>query len=108
MVERLQIYIPSLERWWTVANPDVIDAMSAEDISEPGEEIGGRGVRKRAAIGLVDVSVFDSLSGTQPALGNDVRRCILRGPGDIFARDHALALHKFKVTMDNAGGVVRT
>jgi hypothetical protein len=44
---------------------------------ELGEEIGGRRGRNRA--GIVDVAVFHFFSGTQPALGNDVRKCILRG-----------------------------
>jgi hypothetical protein len=103
MLERFQISILWLEEWWTVTNADDIDFIFVEDSFELGEEIGGRRGRNRA--GIVDVSVFHFFSGTLPALGNDVRRCILRGLGEIFVRDHALAFRKAKVMMDKAGGV---
>jgi len=87
----------------SVANSEDVDSMFVEDSFKLGEEIGGRRRWDRAEV--VDVSVFSSFSGVQPAFGNNTGRSITRGRGAIAVRDHTLTLFEEKVMMDKAGGV---
>ena len=86
-----------------VTNSEDVDSIFSQNSLELGEKVGGG--RWRGGAEIVDISVFNFFSGVQPALRNDVGRCISRGGRAISIRDHTLAFLEGKVMMDKVWGV---